>query len=148
MRNFKKTCKNCIFSPTRPFNGSVYGSCYGCNNLSLWRRKVSTLLPVLLIGLSMITFIFCIIFFLMTAGDVSARELYTAPKMPNFTSECQQLTKIRTRVSYRIDHRATQRCVVASQRQWNQQQLQNSYLEYNAAATDLMVDRTRLKNRR
>ena len=56
--------------------------------------------------------------------------------MPNFTSECQQLTKIRTRVSYRIDHEATARCVRASEDQWKRDQVDNSYIEANKASAE------------
>jgi hypothetical protein len=74
----------------------------------------------------------------LNAVESNARRAtdYEQPKMPNFKNECQQLTKIRTRVSYRIDHRATARCIAASEAQWRQEQIDNSYIESNKASAE------------
>jgi len=91
-----------------------------------------------------------VIFLVGGAIDAHARRAkeYEAPRMPNFTSECQQLTKIRTRVSYRIDHRATARCVRASEDQWRQDQIDSSYIEYNRSAAELNRELSRNIRRR
>ncbi len=81
----------------------------------------------------------------LSVVDSHARRAieYEAPRMPNFTTECQQLTKIRTRVSYRIDHDATARCVRASEQQWRQNLVDSSYVEANRASAELDRERAR-----
>ncbi len=95
--------------------------------------------------LSVSTTIIAFIGLSLSAVDSHARRAveYERPRMPNFTTECQQLTKIRTRVSYRIDHDATARCVRASQDQWRQDQVDNSYVEANRASAELDRERAR-----
>jgi hypothetical protein len=77
--------------------------------------------------------------------DSQARRAttYESPRMPDFTTECQQLTKVRTRVSYRFDHEATARCVQASEAQWRQNQVDSSYIEANKASAELDRERAR-----
>ncbi len=151
MKNLKKTCKTCNFSHARPFNGSVYGSCYGCNEFSMWMKKIPKLFPVLLIFVAAAVFCFCIILFMLTAGDVHAGnriEYYSADSYSkDVRSQCEQLTRTKAGVSYRLNIPAAKACFDRSVIAHRQQVVEESYVNVNNAAADLMRDRTRLKNR-
>ena len=99
--------------------------------------------------LAVSTAVVCIIGISSVVNSHARRAVeYKPPRMPNFTTECQQLTKIRTRVSYRIDHEATARCVRASEEQWRRNQVDSSYIEANRASAELDRERARyLRNR-